>query len=52
MRLKETGLKENKKGLSEAFCERKGLGRKKGLWETMAEKKCEMKELKLKRNIE
>ena len=41
MSLKETGLKENKKGLFEAFYERKGMGRKKGLWETMAEKESE-----------
>jgi hypothetical protein len=35
MSLKETSLKENRTGLFEAFCDRKGLRRKKGLWETV-----------------
>ena len=49
MSLKETGLKETiKKGLFEVFCERKGLERKKSLWETKAEKDIEMKDQELK----
>jgi hypothetical protein len=48
MSLKETSLKENRTGLFEAFCERKGLTRKKGSWETMVEKESAMKELELK----
>ena len=47
MNLKETKLKQNRTVAFEAFCERKGLKRKKGLWETQAETETKVKELEL-----
>ena len=32
------------------FCERKGLKRKKGLWETQVDKETKVKELELKKS--
>ena len=53
MSLKETGLKETiNMGLFEVFCERKGLERKKSLWETKAETNIEMKDQELKEMLD
>ena len=54
MSLKETGLKKKtiKKGLFKVFSERKGLERKKSLWETKAEKNIEMEDQELKEMLD